>query len=266
MEILRQGEFLGTPDFYLKNDVLAASITSYHKADTAADVMHFHEYPNFYFILNGGSIERRKTSATELATGSLLYYHAGEVHQNLRMGNNPKSFNMEVDRRFLGQYNLDENTLDRSLLESNTAKLVVLNLCRELLANDDFSEDSVQLLLLNLLACQGNRKQYSDWPTWVTMVKEQLHDRWNETVTLEQLSAGAGVNPITISKHFNKYFDSTLGEYIRKLKITRSLPLIKSTRLSLTEIAYECGFADQSHFTRLFKKYTGFLPLQFRKL
>jgi AraC family transcriptional regulator len=42
--------------------------------------------------------------------------------------------------------------------------------------------------------------------------------------------------------------------------------MLKNTRLSLTEIAYTCGFADQGHFTRTFKAATGFLPKTFRKI
>ncbi len=58
-----------------------------------------------------------------------------------------------------------------------------------------------------------------------------------------------GVHPVTISKYFPRYFSCTLGEYMRKLKIEKSLSLIKSPGNSLTNVAYACGFFDQSHFT-----------------
>ncbi|MGB1004752.1 MAG: helix-turn-helix domain-containing protein [Salibacteraceae bacterium] len=43
------------------------------------------------------------------------------------------------------------------------------------------------------------------------------------------------------------------------------MDLLKNTSLSTTEIAYECGFADQSHFIRTFKNLNGFTPKQYQK-
>ncbi len=48
--------------------------------------------------------------------------------------------------------------------------------------------------------------------------------------------------------------------------VERSLPLIKESRMSLSEIAHYCGFADQSHFIRCFRGATGFRPGAFRRL
>jgi AraC family transcriptional regulator len=52
---------------------------------------------------------------------------------------------------------------------------------------------------------------------------------------------------------------------MRKLKIDKALSLVKSGEESLTSVAYECGFADQSHFIRTFKQMTGFLPAMYQK-
>jgi AraC family transcriptional regulator len=80
------------------------------------------------------------------------------------------------------------------------------------------------------------------------------------------LSRATEKHSITISKHFRKYFSCTLGKYLRKLKVEKSIPLIKNSPMSLTEIALHCGFAEQSHFTRSFKQMTSFLPKDFRNI
>jgi len=53
---------------------------------------------------------------------------------------------------------------------------------------------------------------------------------------------------------------------MRRVKIDKSLHLIKQQHATLTEIALRCGFADQSHFIRTFKAATGFLPKEFKKV
>jgi AraC family transcriptional regulator len=52
---------------------------------------------------------------------------------------------------------------------------------------------------------------------------------------------------------------------MRKLKIERSLEMLKTPGIRLTDVAYDCGFFDQSHFTRTFKQLTGLLPAQYQK-
>lgn len=266
MQTLSKGQFLGTLECYKEATDITASITSYKKNDCIADSVHYHEHPNFYFILNDGSIEKRKAKQTECMAGSLLFYHAGEVHQNIRQGMQPKSLNLEIDRTFLARFGISENNLERKVLESRDAKFIVLSICHELIVNDSLTELSIELLLLKLLDAPGKIHNYNKHPLWIKKLKQVLHERWDENINLKELAVLAGVNPITISKYFPVYFTDTLGEFMRKLKIEKALPLIKSTDLNLTEIAYKCGFSDQSHFIRTFKKHTGFLPLQFKRL
>jgi AraC family transcriptional regulator len=57
-----------------------------------------------------------------------------------------------------------------------------------------------------------------------------------------------------------------LGDYIRQIKIDKALKLIRSNKLSLTAVAYECGFTDQAHFIKTFYLVTGMLPKQYRNI
>jgi AraC family transcriptional regulator len=112
----------------------------------------------------------------------------------------------------------------------------------------------------------GSGSERNDQPSWVRRVKEMIHDRWIEKLSLKELSQAAGVHPVTLSKTFPKYFRFTLGQYMRLVKIEKSICLIRQTQIPLTEIAHKCGFSDQSHFIRTFKTATGFLPKDLKKL
>jgi AraC family transcriptional regulator len=86
-----------------------------------------------------------------------------------------------------------------------------------------------------------------------------------DAITLQRLALETGVHPVTISKHFPRYFNCTLSVYIRKLRVQKAIGMLKANDTTLKGIAYACGFSDQSHFIRCFKTYTGFLPKDFRK-
>ena len=57
---------------------------------------------------------------------------------------------------------------------------------------------------------------------------------------------------------------STVGEYIRKLRIEYACQTMLNPDISLAEIAAIAGFADQSHFGRTFKRLVGIPPAAFR--
>jgi len=56
----------------------------------------------------------------------------------------------------------------------------------------------------------------------------------------------------------------TPGTLYASYRFNRSLRQILTTDLSLTSIAYECGYYDQAHFIKEFRKFTGIAPLQVR--
>ena len=53
---------------------------------------------------------------------------------------------------------------------------------------------------------------------------------------------------------------------MRRIKIEKAMVLLKHSNQTLTEIAFLCGFSDQSHFSKTFRITTGFKPNEFRKL
>lgn len=105
-------------------------------------------------------------------------------------------------------------------------------------------------------------------PEWAKALKEMIQDQLdtNMTLSLQQASEELEINPAYLSREFSKYFDNlSFGDYMRKLRIEKACQLIGTTDHSLTEIAYLTGFSDQSHFNRIFKKYTDQSPSAYRK-
>ena len=105
-------------------------------------------------------------------------------------------------------------------------------------------------------------------PEWVKELKEIVQDQedTNLNLSLAQLSNSLQVHPTYLSREFSKYFEGqSFGDYMRNLRIDKAKELISSSSYSLSEIAYLTGFSDQSHFTRIFKKFVGELPSVFKR-
>lgn len=243
---------------------LTAGTTSYQK-ETIKDDFHYHDNPTICFLLQGGGFEKRNQSSYERYACDVRFYHAEERHQSIIKVFPSKCVNLDLNEQFLHKYEISEQLLYQAIAKNLDVRFLMLKIHHELLINDNFTNPSIKILLLSMLDATKNSINRKI-PDWTNKLHELLNDRWAETLNLEDLALAVKVHPVTISKHFTKYFSCTFGEYVRKVKVNKSISLIKNTKLPLTEIAFQCGFADQSHFIRNFKKLTGFLPKDFRQL
>ncbi|MGL1892445.1 MAG: AraC family transcriptional regulator [Spirochaetaceae bacterium] len=78
------------------------------------------------------------------------------------------------------------------------------------------------------------------------------------------LAEFSGFSEDTLNRYFLKETGITPQKYVRNLRISRGANLLKLTENSVEQIAELCGFYDRPHFHRLFKKGTGFTPVEFR--
>ena len=103
-------------------------------------------------------------------------------------------------------------------------------------------------------------------PAWAKELKEMIQDHIDTSLSLKELSRDLDINPSYLSREFSRHFGNlSFGEYIRTQRIEKAKELMNNPAHTLTQIAYLTGFSDQSHFTRIFKKYTGCSPSEYRK-
>ena len=92
-----------------------------------------------------------------------------------------------------------------------------------------------------------------------------ISQHYGETVTLEQISKELSFSTSECCRMFKKVTGETIFSYLLTYRIVKATELLRSTELSISEIAYETGFGSTSYFIEKFKEKTGTTPLQFRK-
>ncbi|MDD4872800.1 MAG: helix-turn-helix domain-containing protein [Kiritimatiellae bacterium] len=90
----------------------------------------------------------------------------------------------------------------------------------------------------------------------------QLH--YHENVNLNTIARGIGASVSSIVHHISRNLGKTYKEILGEIRITEAKKLLATTSLEITEIGIRCGFYDQSHFTKAFKKAANMTPGQFR--
>ncbi len=127
--------------------------------------------------------------------------------------------------------------------------------------------EALLALLGYVLRCYGPGREVRPLgaaPRAVGRVRDYLHAHWAEPVTLAELSAVAGLSPFRLTRVYKAATGLPPHAYQVQLRVARAQERLRAGR-PIAEVALDCGFADQSHLTRVFKRSLGFTPGQFRK-
>lgn len=266
MEYLRTGNFFGETNQTIHLDGLTLTDTVYTHREVD---WHFHENAYFTFILQGRLLERNKKETYDCSGGSLLFHSWQEPHYNVKPDGYTRGFHIELTNRWFEKFSPGYECLEGSFnVEHPAVKLLLYKIFGETKVFDDISESAIHSLLLavfdNMRSVEKTRTAAR--PGWIKRIREILNDDCTRPFSLDRLAHEINIHPAHLSRDFSRYFHCPFGEYVRKLRIERSLALLPDKDLSLTEIAFRCGFADQSHFLRTFKRMLGVNPSSYRKL
>ncbi len=91
-----------------------------------------------------------------------------------------------------------------------------------------------------------------------------IENHYTEKIKLEDLSNLVGLTRTSFCREFQKYMGCSLFDYLLSFRLLKSIELLNSD-LSITEIAYRCGFSTTSYYIEQFKKKTKMTPNYYRR-
>lgn len=91
-----------------------------------------------------------------------------------------------------------------------------------------------------------------------------ISKNYSSNITLENVATHVHLNPAYFSSLFKQAAGSSFKEYLNMIRIEEGKRLLSNTDYSIIDIAIAVGFEDQSYFSKVFKKYTGLTPKQYR--
>ncbi len=229
---------------------------------------HSHEHSYLAFVLRGGFSERAGTVMVEVEAGTVVFMPKGRMHEN-RIGPEATrslviALNPGFERLMPGWKTARQEPhwitrgipLDLPLRIYNSFRLAPT-------LEVGFIEES----LFTVFRFLGRRCNDNAVPGKKSLdrVVEFLHEQYSTSFRLDQLAILLNWNPAYLCRAFRRRFGCTIGEYVRDLRIRKAMGLITSTDIPLSEIAVTCGFADQSHMTRVFRASIGLPPSAYRR-
>lgn len=229
---------------------------------------HDHAHASICIVLAGGYEEQFGCARRrEAEPGTLIVHPDGEHHSEVHGSAQVNLLTIEAMPSRREELRALTSTFDHAWHRKDTRFITLAaRLCFEARQGDDASSLVVEALIADLLgAVDRTRLAEARGAGWLSRVRERLDEAEDERPTMRQLGELAGVHPVHLARAFRRAFGCSIGEYLRARQVGRAMVLLRNRALRLSEIAYEAGFADQSHMTRAVVAQTGVAPGAWRR-
>ena len=225
---------------------------------------HVHSGPFISVGIGGCYQEGCGRAMVTCKPGIALYHPPEELHSNcFDSGATILMLDLAEAAREAGVV----DRLSPQRLEFAAASCLARQICREFVETCPTSDLIIESLAFELLAdclCSSRRGPRRT-PPWLAAIVEIANDRFSDSLGLAEAAQMVGIHPMHLAREFHRRFGCTFGEFLRRVRLSRAQAQLRRTKNSIAEIAMECGFADQSHLTRLFAKAFGTTPARYRQ-
>lgn len=272
-----------TPDF--GNSFAYQRFDADHINDNT--VWHYHPEIELVYV-NGGTGRRQVGSNLSYYTwGTLILVGSNLPHcaftDELTGHSCETVIHMKAD--FLGSefFNIPEAVKIKTLLQvakrgivfSGETKARVGKMMEEMNDQDDFKRLISQLTILDELAnTEEFRILNADGFSLLSDVKdnERINEVFNyvktnfkEDITLETMADLTNLTIPSFCRYFKKVTHKTFTQFVNEYRLVHASRLLAEQPMSITEVCFESGFNNFSHFNKKFKAFTGRNPSEYRK-
>lgn len=211
------------------------------------------------FVLSGSLQYTIDNISYPLAAGDIIYVKKGSERSRLEINNaDYVSFNFTC---------LDD--LDFSVKIENGVSDVIRLLIQAFDCVFKYTtnlEDERYLQIFNCLLLQLNKQQFikTESPI-IAQIKKFIKQNYMNKISLKDVASHVFVSPIYCEFLFKKETGKSIIDYLIDERINQAKILLYESGIPLAKIAIRVGFNDYNYFCRIFKKRTGYPPLQYKK-
>ena len=250
------------------------------------NVWHYHPELELVYV-NGGTGRRQIGSHVSYYTqGDLILIGSNLPHcgfTDASTGNSSESV-VQMKADFLGSdfFNIPEMSRISRLFEKakggiafrGTAKkkigekieileyksdfqrlLAILNILNELASTDEYDILNADHLSMELHSKENDR---------VNTIFNYVKEHYQEPISLEEMSDLVHMTVPSFCRYFKKVTNKTFVQFVNEYRLVHASNLLSENKLSITEICFESGFNNFSHFNKSFRLFTGMSPSQYR--
>jgi AraC family transcriptional regulator len=261
---LTAGTFYGDTASFAIADALLSEV---HHPHPRTMPEHTHAVPHFCLLLSGDYEESAHGEKIVFSPQTIVYRPAHASHSDTVGARGVLFFIVELGPAW--QAAIEAQGAPRTRISDisggDTVWLATRlhGLFRE---RDPESALAVESLLYELCGhVDTMRRDLDAEPAWCTRVAARVGAEFASRVDLRALAADAAVHPAHLTRVYRRFRGRSIGEEVAALRVQHACRLLTGGDAPLADVAAACGFADQSHLTRVFNAHTGTTPARYRK-
>lgn len=253
-------------------------------------VAYPHRHKDFFeilFITNGSGSYTIDFKTYNITPSCIFFLAPGQVH-DIKYSKDIDGFIMLFTEEFYHLnkkqehsllefpffYNLEDENPPLPLTNNQTGFLKQLFEQGILSFNADNPDDNLIMSILDMILSYAaniypktkiDKQEQSKGKLLVKRFKKLLEEHYHENYDVSNYAEMLSVTPNYLTEVVKKLTGKSTKEQVNHKMILETKRLLLHSDLSVTEIAYQFNYADQSYFTRFFKNQTGQTPVEFRK-
>lgn len=274
---------LGKP---ASEDLLVAKFEEYLEAHKDIRFPHRHSFYHLAFFTGGEGTHTIDFERFPVKKGQLYFMTPGQVHSWFFSGK-ITGYVMNVSAAFFNAFLKDDNYIERfpffsgvsaeGVVQLPQAKIRgIADLFERMLEEVDrgtlYSIDMLRLLTLELFiqvsratSQEGVKQELPHNYLLLRNFRKLVDQHYMQLKLPKEYAALLYVTPNYLNAFCRHMLGKSAGEIIRDRVLLEAKRLLTNADMSIASIAWQLNFADNSYFTKFFKKYTGITPEEFRK-
>ena len=250
--------------------------------------VHFHPEYELNFIANGAGVRRVVGDSLEEIENIELVFVGPNLHHGWQMHKCTSEKIHEITVQFHKDL-LDSNLFGRRIMKpikdmfersshgilfSRKISKKILPKLQKLSKTDSINYFLELISILQDLALSTNQRLLSTYSTnykefensdRIKVIYEFIQENYSSKITLSEVSELVNMSPVSFNRFIKKRTGKTFVEYVNDTRIGFASRWLIEEKLSITEIAYKCGFNNIANFNRIFKKNKKCTPSHYRE-
>lgn len=251
-------------------------VYSHHRTAPASSrlQLHYHDVMEFYFITNGSCNYFINEKSYDIEKDDIIIIPKGILHKINTASADHAYIIMYCQKRHI-PYSVIPYLKNMPYLYRNPrivgeVKHILNSIEREFKSPDNFSNDEI-LLYIHMLFFLLVRNLDTTIPVrannmHVEEILQYIQKNYSQNITLKSLSQEFMLSAEHISRILKKETGFNFIEYLTTVRMHKAEELLLADKkMSVSEIAFRCGFNDSNYFSERFKFFHKITPSQFRK-
>lgn len=260
------GEYFGDP--VRRRQILGFAYTENRFQPGLSIPEHQHALTHLTCVLDGQFIETYGGLELVCEAGTMLVVPQKYIHQDRIGPSGAHTLSIEMGPNTMRRLDDCTTLFERpAVIAGPQISRAIERLYHEFHARDDASLLAIAATTLDLIVVAERKSVHPEAArNWIEDLVEELHRDPSADASLGVLAKKFAVSEAHMARAFRRRHGCSIGDYVRWLRLEKSKSVLATSLATISEIAVECGFYDQAHFSRAFKQQYGTSPSAFRKV